>query len=444
MIHTEYTYKNIWKVAYPIIIGLIAQNLMVVIDTAFLGRLGAVSLGAAAIGGLFYLCIVMLGTGFSVGVQILIGRRNGERKYRQIGIILMHTFYVMIAIAAFAFILISLLAPSLLLNFLASEAVYSESMAFLSYRKFGLLFGFLVMSFNALYIGTIRTRVVSVSTIIMAVVNIVFDYGLIFGKLGMPEMGIKGAALATNIAEFSAFSFYIGYSLYRGTFKKYRIFKIWAISKPIIKNLLRLSVPVMFQYFISFSAWFIFFLIIEKHGEVSLAASNIARSIYMFLMIPVWGLSSAIHSLVSNTIGEGRISHVMPLVKKVIKISVICSFCIIILPVIFPEVLISFYTEEYNVIQATIPLIYVVSIALLAFSVGMIVFSALSGTGKTLVALKIEILSIFLYLAFAYVFANVLKASTPVVWMVEIIYFILMGAFSGYYLLLGKWKHLKI
>jgi putative MATE family efflux protein len=440
----NHTYKDILKVAYPIIIGLIAQNLMMVIDTAFLGRAGAVTLGAAAIGGLFYLCIVMLGTGFSVGVQIMIGRRNGERKYKQIGIIMMHTFYSMLIIASIAFLLISFVAPALLFSFLDSNAVYNESIAFLNYRKYGLFFGFIVLAFNALYIGTLKTRVVSIGTIIMALVNIVLDYGLIFGKLGLPEMGIRGAALATNIAEFAAFAFFVFFGIYNKTFIKYKVFRIYAFSKPILSRLIKLSVPVMFQYFIAFSAWFVFFLIIEKHGEVSLAASNIARSIYMVLMIPVWGLSSAINSLVSNTIGEGRISLVIPLVKKVILIAVGSSILMIIFPVLFPETFASLYSSEANVIEATIPLIYVLSIALMVFSVSMIIFSALSGTGKTMVALKIEVVCIFLYLVSAYLLANVFKASTPMVWVVEIIYFSIMGLLSGYYLIRGKWKEMRI
>ena len=444
MLTQTYSYKGIWRLAYPIIIGLIAQNIMLVIDTAFLGRLGAVTLGAAAIGGVFFLCVIMLGTGFSVGMQILIGRRNGERKYRQIGILLMHSFYLMTIIASVCFTLIYFFAPSLMSSFLSSEAVFAESIAFLSYRKFGLFFGFLVLAFNALYIGTLRTHLVSVSTIIMATVNIVLDYGLIFGKLGMPEMGIKGAALATNIAEFVTFLFYVIYSIRLHSFKKYKVFSILSISKPIIKNLTRISFPVMFQYFFSFAAWFVFFLIIEKKGEVSLAASNVARSIYMVLMIPVWGLSSSVNTMVSNTIGAGKSELVIPLVKKVTLIAIVCSIIVMIIPLIMPDIITSFYTNDSEVIKATIPLIYVVCAALLAFSVSMIFFSALSGTGKTMTALRIEIICIFLYLFAAYLIAVVFNGSTTITWMVEIIYFSLIGLFSGFFLFRGNWKEFKI
>ena len=80
-----YTNKEIWRVTYPIFLGLLAQNVINVTDTAFLGRVGEVALGAAAMGGLLYICVYTIAFGFSVGSQILIARRNGEGNYRAVG-----------------------------------------------------------------------------------------------------------------------------------------------------------------------------------------------------------------------------------------------------------------------------------------------------------------------------------------------------------------------
>lgn len=80
-----YTNKEIWNVSYPIFLGLLAQNIINVTDTAFLGRVGEVELGASAMGGLFYICVFTIAFGFSVGSQILIARRNGEGRYKDVG-----------------------------------------------------------------------------------------------------------------------------------------------------------------------------------------------------------------------------------------------------------------------------------------------------------------------------------------------------------------------
>lgn len=80
-----YTNKEIWKVTYPIFLGLLAQNVINVTDTAFLGHVGEVALGAAAMGGLLYICVYTVAFGFSVGSQILMARRNGEGNFHSVG-----------------------------------------------------------------------------------------------------------------------------------------------------------------------------------------------------------------------------------------------------------------------------------------------------------------------------------------------------------------------
>ena len=438
------TYRNIWNTAYPIIIGLVAQNLMVVIDTAFLGRLGEVTLGAAAIGGVFYLTFVMFGAGFGVGLQILIGRRNGEGKLRIIGRIFDHGIYFMVLIALLLIFFMSVVAPALLNRFISSPAILEESLVFLNYRRFGFLFGFLTIVFNSFYVGIVRTRVVSAATIIMAISNLILDYGLIFGNLGLPAMGIAGAALATNFAELITFIFFVLWSLKNKCIFSFKLFAFQKIKRRLYAGLLKLAVPVMFQYFLSFTAWFIFFMILEQIGETALAASNITRSVYMLLMIPVWGLSSATTTLVSNIIGQGKINEVIPMMKKILTISVISNLITIQLLIFFPRAIISFFTDSPELTEATVPLLRVITLALIAFSASMIIFSTLSGTGKTGTALRIEIVNIFLYLLFAFILVVGFNASATGVWLVEVLYFTMLGVFSFIVLKRGKWKDLVV
>ncbi len=440
----ENTYRSIWRITYPIVIGLMAQNLMVVIDTAFLGRLGEVTLGASAIGGIFYLSLVMLGAGFAVGVQIVIGRRNGEGKYRQIGSVFDHAVYFMSVLALGLFLFLTYIAPAFLSWFLQSEGVLAESLVFLEYRRFGFLFGFLVLTFNSFYIGITRTRLLIVSTSVMAATNIFLDYMLIFGHFGMPAMGIAGAAMATNMAEGVTFLFFIVWSIKNRALPHYRLLRFnrpnWLQYKPLLK----VAVPVMFQYFLSFAAWFVFFMVIEQIGETALAASNITRSFYMLLMIPVWGLSSATNTLVSNIIGQGRSEEVIPLIKKVLVIGILSTLVIVQVNLFAPGQIAALFTNEIHLVEATIPLLRVISLALVAFSFGMILFSGLSGTGKTHVALAIEILSISFYLISAFILAVVLDGSAAMVWFVEVIYFTMLGLGSLAYLRTGRWKVYRI
>nr|NQU89179.1 hypothetical protein [Bacteroidota bacterium] len=125
--HPLPTYRKIWDISYPIILSLLAQNIINVIDTAFLGRVGEVELGASAIGGLFYFSLFMLGFGFGTGAQILMARRNGEKKYSEIGKIFDHTMYIFLALGIFLIAAILIMAPLFLGAFIASDEIYVAS-----------------------------------------------------------------------------------------------------------------------------------------------------------------------------------------------------------------------------------------------------------------------------------------------------------------------------
>ncbi len=111
---TSVTYREIWLIAYPIIIGSVAQNLLNITDTAFLGRVGPVALGAGAIGGIFYLTSAMLAWGFGIGTQIIIARRKGEQSYSEIGRTFQHGFYFQLPLALVLFSLMQFFSGDLM------------------------------------------------------------------------------------------------------------------------------------------------------------------------------------------------------------------------------------------------------------------------------------------------------------------------------------------
>ena len=119
-----YTNKEIWNVSYPIFLGLLAQNIINVTDTAFLGRVGEVELGASAMGGLFYICVFTIAFGFSVGSQILIARRNGEGRYKDVGPVMIQGGTFLLGLAMLMFGLTHLLAPFLILPWNFSTGVF--------------------------------------------------------------------------------------------------------------------------------------------------------------------------------------------------------------------------------------------------------------------------------------------------------------------------------
>jgi len=435
------SYKNIWKISFPIIISGVAQNIVNVTDTAFLGRLGEIELGAAGNAGIFYFVLVITGMGFTTGSQIIIGRRNGEKNYAQIGKVFNHTLYIMLPLALLFFGFIKFYSSDLLAEITKSENIYAAAIDFLRYRSWGIHFAFINFIFIAFYVGITNTKVLTYSTIIMSSINVLLDYGLIFGNYGFPEMGIKGAALASVIAEASALVFFIIYTIIYIDRKKYQLFYFKVIDINVFKRIFKIGSPVMLQNFLSLSSWFIFFMIIEKLGERELAISHIIRSLYMVLMIPLFGFSSATNTLVSNLIGQGNTEMVLPTIKKIVFMSLGATFLLLQFNIFIPEFMISIYTHDLSLISETINTLNVINYTMFFFCIAFILFNGVSGTGNTRVSLIIEAITITIYLALTYYIAIELKSSLPMVWCSEFIYFTLLGALSYIYLKKGNWHN---
>jgi putative MATE family efflux protein len=432
--------RTIWEIAWPIMLSLLAQNVVNVTDTAFLGRVGEVELGASAIGGLLYTTLFMVSFGFTTGVQILVARRNGEKNYLAIGRIFDNSFYFLGIISLIITLAVILFGPALLKPFMASEAVFKASSTFLVYRVLGLFFASAGLLFRSFYTGITFTKYLSISSAIMAVVNVVLDYALIFGHWGFPQLGIKGAGIASSISEVCALLFFIIITWHNSRLKQYVLFKLVKPDLKIIKNTLEISVFVMMQYVLSLGSWFVFFMFVEKMGERSLAVSNIIRSLYLMLMIPGWALCSVTSTLVSNALGEGNSQQVIPIIKKIIKFSAAAMALTVLLAALIPRQAISIYTNNISLIEATVPSYYIILAATFVFMVMSILFNGVLGTANTKYALGIEVLTLIAYLSVAWLLAVKLQMRIEYVWTAEFVYSSSIGALSYWYLKKGNWR----
>lgn len=436
----DITYKNIWKIGYPIILGSLAQDIITVVDTAFVGRLGESELGGAAIGGIFYLAIVMIGWGFGLGVQIMISRRYGENNFTAINKILNHSLIILLILASVVFLIIHNFDNQIFNSIIKSPNIKSESLKFINIRIFGLFAAFININFRAFYIGTANTKIISYTTIVMAVVNISLDYLLIFGIGIFPKMDIEGAALASVISEYCALLFFIIFSLRGRKNKKINLFKTTKLQFSIAKNIMKIATPTMIQNFVSLSAWFIFFLFVEKMGETPLAISNIIRSSYIIILVPIFGFASATNTLISYSIGNKSPELVWIIIKKSLIMAMSGVSIFVLIGILFPQNIIGFYTNIQSIIELTIPVFYMVMASSFTIAFGFIMFQAVSGTGNTITALIIEITTISMYLLGVYLISESDSPSIVLVWSMEFCYGIGLGVLSFIYLKSGKWK----
>ena len=438
-IDSRYSYGRIWKIAYPILISLVMEQMIGMTDTAFLGRVGEIEIGASALAGVYYMVIFMLGLGFSIGVQIIIGRRNGEGHYRQAGEVFWHGLYFLLALAVVITAASEWLSPKIMGLIISSDNIYNASLSYIRWRVMGLIFGFSTAMFRAFYIGTTQTKALSINSLVMLLSNVLFNWALIFGKFGFPALGIAGAAIGSTLAELVSLIFFIVYTSKRCDTEKYALDRPARISKETMKSIFSVSGWTMVQNFLSISTWFIFFLFIEHTGERALAVSNIIRNISGLIWMVLMAFASTCSTLVSNAIGEGRNDLVLPIVGKLLKISYILIIPLLLLFSLFPEYVIRIYTNIPDLIVDTVPSLWVLCASYLLTVPAFMFFQATSGTGNTKSAFALEGTALVIYVIYCAIIIGWLKLDVAVCWSAEAVYGGTMALVCGLYLKSRRW-----
>ena len=349
MTQTTYTNRQIWHIAYPILISLIMEQMIGMTDTAFLGRVGEVELGASAIAGVFYMVIFMVAFGFSIGTQILIARRNGEENYREIGALFYHGIYFQVGLAAVMFLLSYFFSPLILERIISSPAVCRAAEDYLHWRVFGAFFSFSAVIFRAFFLGTVQTKTLTLNSIVMVLSNVVFNYILIFGNLGFPALGIAGAAIGSSLL------FFILYTRRRVDIRKYGLDRIPRFRADVLRRMLDVSFWTMIQNFFSLATWFLFFLYIEHLGERALAVTNIVRSASGILFMVMMAFASTCGSLTSNLIGRGHADKVPGLIRQHTRLAYLFVLPLAVLFAAFPHVILGIYTDMPDLREAAVP-----------------------------------------------------------------------------------------
>ena len=441
---TKYSYKQIWTISYPILISLIMEQMIGMTDTAFLGRVGEIELGASAIAGVYYLAIFMMAFGFSIGAQKLIARRNGEGNYKELGPIYFQGIYFLLAMAVILFTFFIVFSPYILKNIISSPHIYDAAESYIHWRVYGFFFSFIMVMFRAFFVGTTQTKTLTLNSIVMVLSNVVFNYILIFGKFGFPQLGIAGAAIGSSLAEMVSVIFFIIYTWKRIDCRKYALNILPKFQGKTLKRILNVSVWTMIQNFVSLSTWFMFFLFVEHLGERSLAIANIIRNVSGIPIMIAMAFASTCGSLVSNLIGAGGLTHVMRLIWRIALLSFLIMVVCVAVVVLFPHAMLSVYTNEPALLVESVPSLYVIAGAMIIASVANIYFNAISGTGNTQAALILEMGTLVFYALYILWIGMVVKAPVSVCFSIEVVYYSLLLLSSIIYLKKAKWQNKKI
>ena len=385
--------------------SILIEQLINITDAIFLGHVGEIELGASALAGIWYLAIYMLGFGFSLGLQVVVARRNGEQHYSETGKTFFQGLFFLSGLAVFLCLLSKLFSPIILSRLIASAEVYHAVIDYLDGRIWGLLFSFPFLALRSFLVGITHTKALNVAALTAVLVNISGNWLLIFHW----DMGIAGAAIASSFAEACSLA----------------VLAIHVLRK-MDKRLYGLS-----------WSFDLFFVAIEHLGELQLAVANILRSISTLFFVIVNSFAATTGSLVSNLIGADERGQVFPLCSRVIRLGYAIGFPLIALALIFHQSVIDVYTDNPVIVQ-TSWLPFVVMLLNYVFALpGYVYMNAVTGTGATRTAFILQATTIAAYLLYLWGLSHC-DVPLAVYWTVEYLFVIGLGVQSVIYL---KHKH---
>ena len=438
--------RSIFKMALPISLAILIPQLNFVINNIYLGHFDQdpAALAVAGITGVYYLIFAAIGYGLNNGLQTLIARRAGENKPDEVGALFSQGVFIGLALSFLGILLTYTITPVLFQKIIQDPITLNKAIHFLQIRIWGLPFLYVYQLRNALLVGINQSRYLIAGTLAEASSNILLDYLLIFGFGKIPALGFEGAAIASIISEFiGLFIIYlvisrIGISRQFGLFTGFK----WNWEKQ--RSILTVASPLMFQHAISIISWQYFFLLIEHHGTMALKISNVMRNIFGIFGCFCWAFASTANSMVSNIIGQGRQDEVFKLLKKIIFISGSIAASIVLLLNLFPATFLTLFGQGEAFVQAGVPVLRVVSFALILSSLATIFISTVTASGNTRITFLIELGSIFFYCTYIYFVLEYFQFSITIGWMSEWLYWICLLIPSYLYLKSNKWANKKI
>jgi len=432
--------KQILQIAMPIAAAIVVPQINFITNNIFLGRLGQRELAVAGITGVYYLLFAVIGIGLNNGLQALIARRAGENKVDEIGNLFSQGIRIAIFLAFLGMFITWFIAPPILKWSLHDASNVELAIHFLNIRIIGLVFLYLYQMRNALLVGTNQSKYLIIGTAAESLTNILLDYLFIYGKAGFPKLGFIGAAYASVIAELIGLVVIFLVIHYNGISKQLHLFKNYKFDLLKTKLIFKQSAPLIAQHTLSIMSWNFFYILIEHHGALNLAISNAMRNIFGFFGCFTWAFAATTNAMVSNIIGQGLEDRVIELVYKTMKLSLLFSCAVCLLLNLFPRFFLSIYGQDESFISNAIPVLQIVSSALVLMSVSVVWLNALTGTGNSTMNLITEMIAIVFYCLYIYLVLEKWHLSITYGWGSEWIYWITLLVPSYWYLKSGRWK----
>lgn len=431
--------RAILSLALPIIGGMVSQNVLNLVDTLMVGRLGPTALAAVGFGGFANFMAIAFITGMSAGVQAMAARRKGEGKTGEMAVPLNGGLILVLILAVPFSVLLIWLAPDIFSVLSSDPDVAADGSPYLQARLVAMVAVGSNFAFRGYWNGISRSKLYLRTLLVMHICNVPISLVLIFGYLGFPELGATGAGVGTTIATFigTGYYFYLGRRHARDAG-----FLRGIPSRKTLVTMLRISIPSGAQTFLFAAGLTVLFIIIDRIGTDEVAAANVLINISLVAFLPGLGLGLAAASLVGQALGRADPDDAARWGWEVVRIGFVLMAGLGIPMALFPEpILAAFFPVPLLEPFDNAPLeLAVTPLRLVGLTIGiealtMVLLNAIIGAGATTLALIIAVgMQWGLFLPTAYIVGPYLGGSLLTIWILNIGYRAVMGG-----LLAGVW-----
>lgn len=435
--------KAIVLLSIPMVLEMIMESVFALVDIYFVSKIGPEQVAVVGITESLMTIVYALGVGLSVGTTALVSRRIGEKKPEEASIAAVQAILAGTVVSVVISILGVNHAKDLLLLMGASPDTVEMGYMYPTIMMGGNVVIMLLFIINAVFRSSgdaaISMRVMWVANII----NIILDPMLILGIGPFPELGVKGAAIATNIGRGTAVIYQL-YLLGRGRFRIKIRLKDLVIRLHVILKLIKLSLGAIGQYIIGTSSWIFMFWVITGLGEDVVAGYTIAIRVVMFMLLPSWGMANAAATLVGQNLGAGKPERAERSSWVVGIANMIFLGLVSIIFIVSPDPFIGFFinnSEVPVVLQTGITVLRIVSFGFLIYALGMVMIQSINGAGDTATPIWINFIAFWLIeIPLAYLLTNVADLQIRGVCYAILIAETVLAITAMVIFKIGKWK----
>ena len=436
--------KAIFMLSIPMVLEMLMESIFALVDIAYVSR---VSVNAVATIGLTESVITLiyaLASGLSMAATAIVARRVGEKNLQGARESAVQVIILGITVAIITGIFGAIYSKEILGLMGGSSELIQEGHGYTQLMIGGNITILLLFLINAIFRGAGDASVAMWILVLSNGLNIILDPIFIFGWGPIPEYGVMGAAIATNIGRGTAVLFQLIILFFGWSKIKIGISDI-VIRFKVMTNIIKVSAGGIAQFLIGTSSWIFLMRIMSEFGSEVLAGYTIAIRVIMFSLMPSWGMSNAAATLVGQNLGANKPDRAEESVWKTGKYNAIFMFSISLIYLFFAEDIILSFNSTPQVVEYGTLCLQIIAAGYVFYAYGMVLTQAFNGAGDTNTPTKINFLIFWvLQLPFAYIMAITFKFGAVGVFLAISIAEVLLTIVSYILFKKGKWKEIKV